>query len=73
MIAYRLRASWQEGLGTYDMPYCNPRHNVSIGLETCYDASRLFKGLSIGAALGLDRGELMGNNTGGVITLKLKR
>lgn len=72
-LHYRLRASWQEGLGTYDMPYCNPRHNVSIGLETCYDASRLFKGLSIGAALGLDRGELMGNNTGGVITLKLKR
>jgi hypothetical protein len=55
------------------MPYCNPKHNVSIGLEACYDASRLFKGLSIGAGFGLDRGELMGNNTGGVITLKLKR
>ena len=72
-LHYRLRATWQEGLGTYDMPYCNPKHNVSVGIETCYDASRLYKGLSIGAAFGFDRGELMGDNTGGSITLRLKR
>ena len=73
-LQYRLRASWQEGLGTYDMPYCNPKRNVSIGGETFYDASNiLYKGLSIGAAFGFDRGELMGDDTGGTITLRLKR
>ncbi len=73
-LHYRLRATWQEGLGTYDMPYCNPRRNVSVGLEACYDASTLiYKGFSIGAALGIDRGELLGNNTGGSITIRYER
>ena len=73
-LHYRLRASWQEGLGTYDMPYCNPKRNVSVGMEASYDASNLiYKGLSIGAAFGFDRGELLGNNTGGSITIRLER
>ena len=72
-IHYRLRASWQEGLGTYDIPYCNPKRNVCVGLETSYDASNIYQGLSIGASFGLDRGELMGNNTGGMLTLRLER
>ena len=33
----------------------------------------IYKGLSIGAALGFDRGELMGNNTGGMLTLRFER
>ena len=72
-LHYRLRASWQEGLGTYDKPYLDPKHNVSIGIEATYDASNIYKGLCIGAAVGVDRGELMGNNTGGCITLRLNR
>ena len=72
-IHYRLRASWQEGIGTYDMPYCNPQRNVSLGIEMNYHADKLYKGLSIGTALGIDRGELMGNNTGGMLTLKIER
>lgn len=72
-LHYRIRASWQEGLGTYDRPYCNPKRNVSLGIETNYNADQLCKGLSIGAAFGLDRGELMGDNTGGMLILRLKR
>lgn len=72
-LHYRLRASWQEGLGTYDKPYCNPKRNVSLGLEANYDASSLFQGLNIGASFGFDRGELMGNNTGGMLTIRLER
>lgn len=72
-LHYRLRASWEEGLGTYDMPYCNPRRNVSLGIDADYRADQLFQGLSIGASFGLDRGELMGNNTGGMVTLRLER
>jgi len=72
-LHYRLRASWQEGLGTYDIPYPNPKRNVSIGINTEYNADQLFQGLSIGASFGFDRGELMGNNTGGMLTLRLER
>lgn len=72
-LHYRIRASWQEGLGTYDKPYCNPKRNVSLGIEARYNASRLLQGLSIGAAFGIDRGELMGNNTGCALTLRLER
>lgn len=71
-LHYRLRASWQEGLGTYDMPYFDPKRNISIGLETSYNLHKLIQGLHIGAAFGMDRGELMGNNTGGAITLKFE-
>lgn len=70
---YRIRASWQEGLGTYDQPYINPKRNVSIGIETDYHAHVLIDGLHIGAALGIDRGALRGNNTGGAITLRFER
>lgn len=72
-LHYRIRASWQEGLGTYDAPYCNPRRNVSVGIETDYHARSLLQGLHIGMALGIDRGELRGDNTGGAITLRLER
>ena len=72
-LHYRLRASWQEGLGNYDQPYFNPRHNVSLGIEAFYNCHQLYQGLSIGAAFGFDRGALMGNNTGGTITLRLNR
>jgi len=72
-LHYRLRATWQEGLGTYDKPYFNPRHNVSLGIEARYDLHQYVRGLSAGAAFGFDRGALMGNNTGGTLTLRFER
>lgn len=72
-LHYRLRATWQEGLGTYEQPFFNPKHNVSVGIETDYKADCLYKGLHIGAAFGFDRGQLLGNNTGGMLTLKVER
>ena len=72
-LHYRLRATWQEGLGTYDKPYFNPKHNVSLGIEARYDLHQYVKGLSAGAAFGFDRGALMGNNTGGTLTLRFER
>lgn len=72
-LHYRLRASWQEGLGTYDWPYPNPKRNISLGLEASYYLHKLYRGLSAQAAFGMDRGELMGNNTGGSITFRLER
>ena len=69
LLHYRLRATWEEGLGTYDRPYFNPRRNVSISAETSYDLSSLTKGLSLGAGFAIDRGQLLGNSTGGRITM----
>lgn len=68
-LSYRVRASWQEGIGTYDEPFDNPRCNVSLSAEAQYDASRWWKGFSLGAAFGKDIGALLGNSTGGRITL----
>lgn len=68
-LRYRLRASWQESLGTYDEPYFNPKHNVSLSAETKYDISHWFNGLSVGAAFGIDRGTLLGNSTGARLSL----
>ena len=72
-LRYRIRASWQEGIGTYDKPYSDPRHNVSVGAEARYDLGKLCRGLSVTAALGMDRGSLMGNNTGGSLTFRFER
>lgn len=68
-LRYRLRASWQEGLGTYDRPFTNPRRNVSVCAEATYSLGCLKEGLSLGAAFAIDRGCLLGNSTGGRITL----
>lgn len=72
-LHYSLKATWQEGLGTYDQPYFDPKHNVSIGVEATYNLNCLYKGLSISAAVGMDRGTLLDNNTGGCITLRLEK
>lgn len=72
-LHYRVRGSWQEGLGRYDFPYINPKRNVSLGIEADYNAHQILSGLHIGVAFGFDRGELMGNNTGAAITLKWLR
>ena len=72
-LHYRLRASWQEGLGTYDHPFPEPRSNISLGFEANYQCDKLYRGLSIDVAFGVDRGKLYGNNTGGTISLRIER
>ncbi|MBR1668505.1 MAG: hypothetical protein IJ693_09525 [Bacteroidaceae bacterium] len=72
-LHYNLHASWQEGLGTYDRPYPNPKHNVSVGIAADLKCDHLYHGLKIGVALGFDRGGLMGNNTGGSIAIGIVR
>ncbi len=71
-LHYRIRASWQEGLGTYDIPYYNPRRNFSMGIEASYrlPESSMFKGFTVTGAYGFDNGELRGNNSGVQIGIK---
>lgn len=66
-LHYRLLASWQRGWGTYNDPYDHPRRNFSLMGELSWKASDR---LSLVAAFGLDRGGLLGDNSGGQLTLR---
>ncbi len=70
-LHYRVLATWQRGWGTYDHPLPDPQRNMSLLAEATYrfpEEHRL-GGWGIKAAFGLDHGELLGNNTGGQITI----
>lgn len=69
-FSYRVLASWQEGLGTYDEPYDKKLHNVSFLVEGTYSfGGRTFKGLSVRGGYAMDFGKILGNNHGFQITL----
>lgn len=68
-LSYRLLASWQSGLGTYENPYTCVRYNSSYMLEGIYSTT---SNLSVKAAFGLDRGSILGDNTGAQFTVLYK-
>jgi hypothetical protein len=70
-LSYRLLASWQRGWGTYDIPLPDPQRNMSLLAEADYtlNSKNILNGWGIKAAVGIDRGQLLGNNTGAQITL----
>ena len=69
-ISYRLLASWQDGLGTYDDPYKDTEHNLSVMLEATYmPQGSLLKGWSLTGALGMDTGDILGDNFGLQVTV----
>lgn len=62
---YRLMASWQEGLGTYDEPYDKSHHNVSFLFEGEYAfGGKLLKGWAVKGGYAMDFGSILGNNYG---------
>ena len=65
-LDYRLLATWQAGWGTYDNPYTQKHHNVSLMLESTYHLGR---GWKIKGAYGMDFGHILGNNYGAQLTL----
>lgn len=66
LFSYRVLATWQEGLGTYENPYTKPHHNFSYLLEgTCH----LSHGWRVRGALGMDFGGILGRNSGFQLTL----
>ena len=60
-LAYRVLATWQEGVGSYDRPYLMPRRNVSLLAEISY---QLRKGWTLKCGFGADFGKILGNNRG---------
>ena len=72
-LSYRVLASWQKGFGTYRNPYNKPKENTSILAELNYDFSLRMKGLSISAAYGFDKGQILGNNNGFQLTVRYEK
>lgn len=67
-LTYRALATYQEGWGTYDIPFNSKHHNVSFLAETSY---RFNKGWKLTAAYAMDFGsrQMLGHNAGGQITI----
>lgn len=67
--SYRILASLVRHWGTYGVPLDKQRKQFSSLYEVTY-RPEWAKGWSVSAALGLDRGNYLGNSTGGMVTLK---
>lgn len=65
-LSYRVLATHQTGYGTYDNPYDKKRHATSIMLEASY---HLPHNWNVKGALGVDFGEILGNNHGFQLTI----
>lgn len=71
---YRVLASWQEGLGTYNQPYTKKRQNASFLVEGQYNIKSIrhkwIDGCSIRLGYGMDFGSILGGiNYGAQLTI----
>ena len=65
--SYRVLASFARHWGTYEAPLDRQRKQFS----SLWEVTRTWKGgWSVAAGVGLDRGNYLGNSTGGILTLK---
>lgn len=69
---YRLLCTWQRGWGTYYLPFLEPERNVSLLAEASHSFSSNLEGWSVKAAVGMDRGGLLGDNFGVQFTVGRK-
>lgn len=65
-LGYRVLASWQDGLGTYDQPYTRKHHNVSFMAEATYEFPHAW---TVRGAYGMDFGHILGHNAGFQLTI----
>ena len=68
-LHYRLLCTAQKGYGTYGVPFTDPRRNFSLLVETTYALRGWAEGASVRLGLAIDRGSLLGDNTGAQLTL----
>lgn len=69
-LSYRLLATVQKGYGSYASPYTDPRRNASLLAEATYALPGRASGWSVRCAAALDRGSLLGDNTGLQLTMQ---
>lgn len=66
---YRIKLSYARHWGTYENPFDNIKKQFSSFYEVGY-LPKVLKGWSFNAAFGWDKGQLLGNNLGGMITIR---
>lgn len=68
---YRALLSWQQGYGTYQCPLLHPQRNLSLMAEATFALADVGprSRCAVRCAVGLDRGELLGDNTGAQFTI----
>jgi hypothetical protein len=65
-LHYRVLATYQTGLGTYDDPFTSPKYNFSLLAELSW---LMQKGWSLRGAFGMDQGKLLGDNYGAQLSI----
>ena len=69
-VDYRLLATLQDGVGTYEHPYTKKRTNMSVLAECAYQIPHgTLKGWQIKGGYGMDLGSLLGHNYGAQLTV----
>ena len=68
-LHYRLLLSCTQNWGTYGQPFTEVQKNTSFLAEVGYAPQQL-PGWSFQLAFAFDRGELLGDNTGGMLTIR---
>lgn len=68
-LHYRVLATYQDGLGTYSVPYTRKKGSWSVMAEAGYSFDGRMKGWAVGGACGADWGSLRGNNYGFQLTI----
>jgi len=70
-LDYRLMATFQHSLGSFTAPLPEPDHSISLLAETTktFAESSPLRSWTVRAAVGLDRGDVRGNNFGCQLTL----
>jgi hypothetical protein len=65
-LHYRVLATYQTGLGTYDDPFTSPKYNFCLLAELSW---LMQKGWSLRGAFGMDQGKLLGDNYGAQLSI----
>ena len=68
-LGYRALFSYTRNWGTYFKPLNNIKSNFNALIELTYSPERL-RGFEATLGVGIDRGSLIGNSTGAMITIK---
>ena len=68
-LGYRALFSYTRNWGTYFKPLNNIKSNFNALIELTYSPKRL-RGFEATLGVGIDRGSLIGNSTGAMITIK---
>ena len=68
-LGYRVLYTRSNNWGTYEVPFKDIKVNRSAMVEFTFKPQAM-RGWSVAASFALDRGDLYGNNFGGLLTVK---